>query len=268
MDAWKQISVYQKAKSMTNLPTVMETVPSCVTQLPKSNVTVQLSTLDPKQDAKMMIPADKRHEMSMENTVQIALTHMVVPLNAQKIIIYALPEPTQIIAKNKQHAPHAQKMIMVTVALHLPIALHSANLMRKNVPPPEKMIMAAHFPQHALFKKETIMENFVLYIALVYVMKAKSCALEIETIPVAKSQHSANLCPRNCGEMMLETGVQDSVPLIAKIGNKFVLQYKILVMDVQQNPYANQKLKTLMESTAQTILLPMAVLFHAKLWMD
>merc|ERR1711962_1447182 len=72
----------------------------------------------------------------------------------------------------------------------------------------------------------------------------------VETIPVAKSHLSVNLYPRNCGVMMLEIGAQDFALPIAKIGNKFVLLYKILVMDAQQNPYANQKLKTLMESCA------------------
>jgi len=251
---------------MTNLHIVMETAPSCATQSPKSSVMVQLSTLDPKLDAKMTIPADKRPEMSTESTALIVLTHMVVPLNAHLIIMNAPPEPTQITVKNNKHAPHAQKITIMNAALQLPIAQPFVNLTRKNVPPLEKMKMAAHFPQHVLFKKEIIMENFALCIAPVFVTKVKSCALAVETIPVAKSHPSANPCPRNCGETMLETGVQDSVLLIVKIGNKFVLPYKILVTDAQQNPYANQKLKTLMESTAHKHLLLMVALFHARLW--
>jgi len=154
----------------------------------------------------------------------------------------------------------------MNVVLHHPIAQHSANLMRRNAQHQEKMTMAVPFPQHASFKKEITMVNFVPYIALEYVTKIKSCAQEVETIPVAKSHLSVNLYPRSCGVMMLVIGVQDSALPIAKIGNKFVLLYKILVMDAQQNPYANQKLKTLMESTAHKHLLLMAVLFHARLW--
>ena len=192
----------------------------------------------------MTIPADKRLEMSMENSAQITPTHMVAPLNALQITINAQQEQTQTTVRNNLLAPHAPRTIMANVVHHPLTAQHSANLMKKNAQHQEKMIMAVPFHQHVSFKKETTMENFVPYIAQVYVMKIKSCALEVETILVAKNHPSVNPCPRNCGEMMPVIGAQDSVQPIAKIGNKFVLLYKILVMDAQQNPYANQKLRT------------------------
>ena len=104
--------------------------------------------------------------------------------------------------------------------------------------------MAAPFPQHASFKKEITMANFVPYIALEYVTKIKSCAQEVETIPVAKSHHSVNLYPKSCGVMMLVIGVQDSALPIAWTGNICVHLYKIPVTDVQQSPFANQRPKT------------------------
>merc|ERR1712136_284847 len=218
---------YQKEKLLINPLIVMETAQLCATQSPKSSVTAQSSISAQKLDVKMTIPVDKRLEMSMENSAQITLTLTVARLNALQITINA----------------H-----------HLLTAQHSANLMKKNAQPQEKMIMAVPFHQHVLFKKETTMENYVPYIALVYVMKTKSCALEVETILDAKSYPSVNPCPRNCGEMMPEIGALDSAQPIAKIGNKFVLPYKILVMDAQQNPYANQKQRTTMESDAQDIV--------------
>ena len=126
--------------------------------------------------------------------------------------------------------------------------------------------MAVPFLQHVSSKKEITMANFVPYIVQEYVTKIKSCVQEAETIPVAKSHLSVSLYPKSCGVMMLVIGVQDSALPIAKIGNKFVLLYKILVTDAQQNPYANQKLRTLMEFIAHKHLLLMAVLFHARLW--
>merc|ERR1712136_554907 len=256
---------YQKEKLLINPLIVMETAQKCATQSPKSSVMAPSSMGAQKLDVKMTIPVDKRLEMSMENSAQITLTHMVAQLNALQITINAQHERTQITAKNKLLAPHALRTIMANVALHLLTAQHSANLMKKNAQHQEKMIMAVLFHQHVSFKKETTMENFVPYIALVYVMKTKSCVLEVETILDAKNHPSVNPYPRNCGEMMPEIGAPDSVQPIAKIGNKFVLPYKILVMDVQQNPYANQKQRTLMESIAHKHLLLMVALFHAKL---
>ena len=87
-------------------------------------------------------------------------------------------------------------------------------------------------------------------------------------IPVVPRQSFVSPCPKNCGVMMLVTGAQVSVPPIARIGNNIVQPYRILVTVAQQNPYVSQRQKTLMEYSAQLHLLPMAVLFHAKLWMD
>ena len=87
-------------------------------------------------------------------------------------------------------------------------------------------------------------------------------------IPVVQRQSFVSPCPKNCGEMMLVTGAQASVQPIARIGSNIVQPYRILVTVVQQNQYVSQRLKTLMEYSAQLHLLHMAVLFHAKLWMD
>merc|ERR1712133_335520 len=90
-------------------------------------------------------------------------THMVAQLNALQITINAQHEQNQITAKNKLLAPHALRTIMANVAHHLLTAQHSANLMKKNAQPQEKMIMAVPFHQHVSFKKETTMENFTVH---------------------------------------------------------------------------------------------------------
>jgi len=64
------------------------------------------------------------------------------------------------------------------------------------------------------------------------------------------------------------TGAQDFVQLIVQTGKTTVLPFKILVMVAQPNQHANQKQRMSTEYTAQQHLLPMDVLFHAKLWMD
>ena len=87
-------------------------------------------------------------------------------------------------------------------------------------------------------------------------------------IPVVQRQSFVSPCRKNCGEMMLVTGAQASVLPIARTGNNIVQPYRILVTVVQQNQYVSQRLKTLMEYSAQLHLLHMAVLFDAKLWMD
>ena len=87
-------------------------------------------------------------------------------------------------------------------------------------------------------------------------------------ILVVQRQSFVSPCPRNCGVMMLVTGAQVSVQPIATTGNNIVQPYRILVTAAQQNQYVSQRLKTLMEYSAQSHLLPMAVLFHARLWMD
>ena len=60
----------------------------------------------------------------------------------------------------------------------------------------------------------------------------------------AKKLPTVNPFPKSYGERIKATGVLVSVPPIAKIGSNCVPLYKTLVMDVQQNPFADQKLKT------------------------
>ena len=158
--------------------------------------------MDQKQDAETMIVARKSLELTMENTVLITLTRMGAQYNATKSTTCAQPEPMLMAARSKQHALHAQRVLMVSAVHKLQTALLSANPMKKNAPHPEQMITVVNRPLLALFKNVITTVNSVPYIVQVYAMKVKSCVQVNEMIAAAKNPLSVNLYPKNFGVMM------------------------------------------------------------------
>jgi len=146
--------------------------------------------VEKKKVARQKILVIKRLEMSMVNTAQITLTPMNVQLHAPKIPINAQPEQTPITAKNKLLALHAQRTLMMNVALLLQTAQLFANLMKKNAKNQVQMRMDVHYLLLVLFKSVTIMENFALFTVPENVTITKSNVQEKETIPAAKNQTS------------------------------------------------------------------------------
>ena len=126
----------------------------------------------------------------MVNTVQITQTPMSVQLHAPKIPINAQPEQTPITAKNKLLALHAQRTLMMNVALLLQTAQLFANLMKKNAKNQVPMKTDVHYLLLVLFKNATFMENFALFTVPGNVTITKSNVQEKETIPAAKNQTS------------------------------------------------------------------------------
>jgi len=244
--------------------TVMETALSNA-EILKFCAMVKSSMVEKRKVARPMIPASKRLEMSMANTAQTILTPTNVQSPAPMITTNAQPEPTLITAKNKQHAPHAQRMLTVNAALLLQIAQLFANLTKKNANNHAQMTMDANALLLVLFKNVITMGNFALYTAQENVTMDKSNAQDKETTLVANDQISVNHYPKNCGVMMLATGAQDFALPTALTGKTTVHQYKTLVMGAQQSQPASQKQRTSMVSTAQLHLLLTVVPFPAKL---
>lgn len=219
--------------------------------------------------ASMMIPAYIKPEVLMGIIALKTLTHICVHTHALLIIIHVPPELMQILtARNNVHALHVQGIMKKIVALWLQTAQPFANLTSKNAKHLEKMTMVVHSLLRALSKSVIITENFATYIAPVYVMIIRYYVQVEEMKMAAKKLLSVYHLPKSYGERIKATGVLVSVLLIAKIGSNCVPLYKTLVMDVQQNPIANQKLKTSMELTAHHHLPLMLAPYLVKLWTD
>ena len=71
------------------------------------------------------------------------LPALMIPTNAQQ-------EPTPITVKNKPHAPHVPRILMMSVAHQLQTALLFANLMKSHAYLLAKTTMAANYRQYVL----------------------------------------------------------------------------------------------------------------------
>ena len=108
MDVWKLIFVSQEAKLLMTVLIVTETAPLHA-EILKFCAMVKLFTVEKRRDALLKILANKRQEMLMDNIAQITPTPTNAQLPALMIPINAQPELTQITAKNKPPALHAQR---------------------------------------------------------------------------------------------------------------------------------------------------------------
>jgi len=201
MDVWKLIFVSQEAKLLMTVLIVTETAPLHA-EILKFCATVKSFMVEKRRDVLLQILANKRQEMSMDNIAQITPTPTNAQLPALMIPINAQPELTQITAKNKPPAHHAQRTLTMNAAHLLQIAQLFANHMKRNAKNPVKMKTDAHYHQPALFKNVITMANFAQSTVQENVMMDKSNAQEKETTLAVKDQTSVYHCPRNCGVMM------------------------------------------------------------------